>query len=151
LVDVQIIDTEGVDYNSSSECRYCQKTIYWNNACRNRATKKKCPLDNPYIPAIGSPPRPHDCLKKKGTTQRELDFTICKFCKKPNTSGIHDCSYKQLVLHDDDTPAIRQIKMKRQDRIKGRGPDGLTDSQRWIRDNPELIAKHKAEVDKWLK
>jgi len=44
--DIQIIEAE--NYNWSSECNNCHKTIFWNHCVRNRKTKRHLPMNNEY-------------------------------------------------------------------------------------------------------
>jgi hypothetical protein len=60
----QVIEVEKI-WNSEGQCNnpLCpQKTIYWCNAVLNRFTKRKLPLNKPYV--HGEVPDRHHCIEK---------------------------------------------------------------------------------------
>lgn len=65
----------------------------------------------------------HECMKKGtvGTYLKDGKELIkdCKWCHKPITQ-IHDCYYDQVVILESDNSIVKQIKMKRQYKLKHR-------------------------------
>jgi len=133
MTNIQIIDGEGIDYNGSSDCKFCKKTIYWNNSCINKSTKKKVPLQEPYIPATGILPKAHECWRQN--YNKPVD---------PDREKYRDIGsdYDKSILLDSDSRMLREAKMKLQDKLVGRDASGYTYAERELMKNE--IARQRA-------
>lgn len=80
--------------NSEGKCNFCGGKIYWNPSVRNRKTKKKLPLQEPYL-GHGTSPIPH----------RGCKYNLQNF-------------YKSLVILESDSPYVKRKKMEQQDKLR---------------------------------
>lgn len=107
---IQIIEVENPEYNGESNCNNCQGKIYWNKGVINRRTKRLMPLQDPYNPTTGTPPKRHLCMQggtatggwvQKYNGIEGLKQTWCEFCGK-----FFDLSHWSILAHPTKRPYL---------------------------------------------
>ena len=96
----QVIEVEKI-WNSEGQCNNpkCRKTIYWCSAVINRRTKKKLPLNKPYI--HGEIPDAHRCMKEH-----------------PPEIYLSNHFYQDFIILEQDNWMVVAEKKKRQRKLR---------------------------------
>ena len=97
MSEIEVTETENIDYNGSSDCNRCKQTIYWNDSCRNKRSKKKVPLQDPYIPASGISPRAHICKKRDVDANKKISINLYNYNQMHYTCIECAQEYNKLV------------------------------------------------------
>jgi len=139
MTDIEITETENIGYNGSSKCNRCSYMVYWNDACSNRRTGKKVPLDEPYIPASGVPPKGHICRRNIPIKDGPPTF---------NADSIGS-AFDKSMLWEFYKGSQQKIRMELQDKLTGRDSSGLTYAEREIEKDALLKLKNLRMSELW--